>query len=114
VEDMTALPELTEQAILNNLRSRFASGFIYTYTGSILVALNPYKALDIFGHKSITKYENQLRTSNQPHIFALSDAAITSIRSEKRNQSVIISGESGSGKSESTKYILSYVTAVTS
>ncbi|KAJ3266899.1 cytochrome c oxidase subunit 1 [Chytriomyces hyalinus] len=114
VEDMTALPQLTELAILENLKARFLAGHIYTYTGSILVALNPYKSLDIFGHQTIAKYENKTRSQNVPHIFALSENAISSIRSEKKNQSVIISGESGSGKSESTKYILSYVTAVTS
>ncbi|KAJ3065284.1 cytochrome c oxidase subunit 1, partial [Podochytrium sp. JEL0797] len=114
VEDMTALPDLSEPAILNNLKNRFQDGFIYTYTGSILVAVNPYKPLDIFGHATISKYESHERQHNPPHIFALSESAIRNLRSEKRNQSVIISGESGSGKSESTKYILSYLTAVTS
>ncbi|KAI9341648.1 P-loop containing nucleoside triphosphate hydrolase protein [Obelidium mucronatum] len=111
---MTCLPELSEQSVLDNIKKRFRDGFIYTYTGTILVAVNPYKSLDIFGHATISKYENQERQKNAPHIFALSDAAISSIRTEKKNQSVIISGESGSGKSESTKYILSYLTAVTS
>ncbi|KAJ3026859.1 UNVERIFIED_CONTAM: cytochrome c oxidase subunit 1, partial [Siphonaria sp. JEL0065] len=114
VEDMTCLPELSESSVLDNIKKRFQDGLIYTYTGSILVAVNPYKNLDIFGHGTIAKYENQERQKNSPHIFALSDAAISSIRTERKNQSVIISGESGSGKSESTKYILSYLTAVTS
>ncbi|KAJ3028810.1 UNVERIFIED_CONTAM: cytochrome c oxidase subunit 1 [Siphonaria sp. JEL0065] len=114
VEDMTCLPELSEPSILDNIKKRFQDGLIYTYTGSILVAVNPYKNLDIFGYATIAKYENQERQKNSPHIFALSDAAISLIRTEKKNQSVIISGESGSGKSESTKYILSYLTAVTS
>ncbi|ORY43349.1 hypothetical protein BCR33DRAFT_766571 [Rhizoclosmatium globosum] len=114
VEDMTGLPNLSETSILQNLKKRFAAGYIYTYTGSILVAVNPYKTLDIFGHASIAKYQSKDRRQNPPHIYALSDATITNIRNERKNQSVIISGESGSGKSESTKYILNYLTAVTS
>ncbi|KAJ3135556.1 cytochrome c oxidase subunit 1 [Physocladia obscura] len=114
VEDMITLADLSEITIRENLKSRFQAEHIYTYTGSILVALNPYKPLDIFGNATIAKYDNADRKTNPPHIFALSDATIKNIRIENKNQSVIISGESGSGKSESTKYILSYLTTVTS
>ncbi|KAJ3347351.1 cytochrome c oxidase subunit 1 [Entophlyctis luteolus] len=114
VEDMILLGDLSEESIITNLRKRFQAGHIYTYTGSIVVALNPYQDLDIYGHATIAKYKNRNRSSNSPHIFALADATVSNLRLESKNQSVIISGESGSGKSESTKYILSYLTAVTS
>ncbi|KAJ3102617.1 cytochrome c oxidase subunit 1 [Phlyctochytrium planicorne] len=114
VEDMTTLSELTESAILDNIRARYASKHIYTYTGSILVALNPYETLDIYGSNSIKQYTGKRLQDNPPHIYALAEQAIQNIRIHKDNQSVIISGESGAGKSESTKSILAYWTAATS
>ncbi|KAJ3333456.1 cytochrome c oxidase subunit 1 [Blyttiomyces sp. JEL0837] len=114
VEDMIALPDLTETAILENLRKRYASHLIYTYTGTILVAMNPYETLDSYNISEVKKYSGRRLGDNPPHIFALAESTISDLRNNKCNQSVIISGESGAGKSESTKYILSYLTAVTS
>ncbi|KAI8853564.1 P-loop containing nucleoside triphosphate hydrolase protein [Chytridium lagenaria] len=114
VEDMTTLSELTENAILTNLQARYTSRQIYTYTGSILVALNPYESLDIYGTSTIKQYTGKRLPENSPHIFALAEQALQNIRTQRENQSVIISGESGAGKSESTKSILAYWTAATS
>ncbi|RKO92668.1 P-loop containing nucleoside triphosphate hydrolase protein [Blyttiomyces helicus] len=114
VEDMTTLSELTENAILENLRQRYEGRLIYTYTGSILVALNPYEKLDIYTNNHVKQYTAKRHNENPPHIFAVAEAAYSNVRSLKHNQAVIISGESGAGKSESTKVILQYLTAVTS
>ncbi|KAJ3111043.1 cytochrome c oxidase subunit 1, partial [Phlyctochytrium bullatum] len=116
---MTTLSELTENAILENLKARYSAKHIYvrnarelmlilsqTYTGSILVALNPYENLEIYGTASIRQYSGARLHDNPPHIYALAEQALHNIRGSSENQSVIISGESGAGKSESTKSIL--------
>ncbi|KAJ3157501.1 cytochrome c oxidase subunit 1, partial [Irineochytrium annulatum] len=114
VEDMTTLTDLTENAIMENLRRRYASKLIYTYTGTILVAMNPYESLEIYGTSHVRQYSNlKASVSLPPHIYALADRAIANVRAGMGNQSVIISGESGAGKSESTKSILEYWTSVT-
>ncbi|KAJ1561314.1 cytochrome c oxidase subunit 1, partial [Cladochytrium tenue] len=112
VDDMTALPTMTEAAILENLRARFAAKKIYTYCGSILVAVNPFEQLDIYSTTTAKRYSGKLLSANQPHIFGIADMAYGSLRRTKTDQSVVISGESGAGKSESTKYILSYLSSV--
>ena len=86
--------------------------FRQTYTGSILVAVNPYQLLEIYDGKHIEMYKNCKLGELPPHIFAISDNSYYFMRRDKRNQAVIISGESGAGKTESTKLILQFLAAV--
>ncbi|KAK5577072.1 hypothetical protein RB653_002009 [Dictyostelium firmibasis] len=113
VEDMITLPILTEESLLLNLKMRYKKKEIYTYTGSILVAVNPYEILPIYTADIVKSYFGKSRNTMLPHIFAVSDAAFTNMIEEGKNQSVIISGESGAGKTESTKLIIQYLAART-
>ncbi|KAM9965453.1 hypothetical protein ACTFIW_005269 [Dictyostelium discoideum] len=113
VEDMITLPILTEESLLLNLKMRYKKKEIYTYTGSILVAVNPYEILPIYTADIVKSYFAKSRNLMLPHIFAVSDAAFTNMIEEGKNQSIIISGESGAGKTESTKLIIQYLAART-
>ncbi|KAH8377405.1 hypothetical protein KR093_005352, partial [Drosophila rubida] len=112
VEDMITLGDLQEYTILRNLQTRYAKQLIYTYTGSMLVAINPYQILPIYTHREIQLYRNKKLSELPPHIFAISDNAFQRLQRHKENQCVVISGESGAGKTESTKLILQYLAAI--
>ncbi|KAJ6655974.1 hypothetical protein lerEdw1_004559 [Lerista edwardsae] len=112
VEDMTQLEDLQESVVLHNLKLRFERGIIYTYIGSILVSMNPYKMHNIYGTDHVLKYEGKSLGENPPHLFAIANVAYHKLRDAKLNQCIIISGESGSGKTEATKLILRYLAAV--
>ncbi|CAI5791924.1 unconventional myosin-XV [Podarcis lilfordi] len=112
VEDMTQLEDLQENAVLNNIRLRFDRGLIYTYIGSILVSVNPYKMYNIYGTDHVLQYEGKALGENPPHLFAITNIAYSKLRDAKINQCIIISGESGSGKTEATKLILRYLAAI--
>ncbi|XP_041980868.1 unconventional myosin-IXAa-like isoform X2 [Aricia agestis] len=111
--DLCQLPELNEQTLLDNLRARFSAGYIYTYVGSILIALNPFKFYPIYNPKYVKLYQNKrLGSSFPPHIFAVADTAYHCMLRERTNQCIVISGESGSGKTESTNFLLHHLTAL--
>ncbi|CAG4965641.1 unnamed protein product [Parnassius apollo] len=111
--DLCQLPELNEQTLLDNLRARFAAGYIYTYVGSILIAVNPFKLYPIYNPKYVKLYQNKrIGSSLPPHIFAVADAAYHTMLRERTNQCIVISGESGSGKTESTNFLLHHLTAL--
>ncbi|XP_034126016.1 unconventional myosin-VIIa isoform X1 [Drosophila guanche] len=112
VEDMITLGDLQEYTILRNLENRYAKQLIYTYTGSMLVAINPYQILPIYTNREIQLYRNKALIELPPHIFAVSDNAFQRLQRHKENQCVVISGESGAGKTESTKLILQYLAAI--
>lgn len=114
VDDMIQLQDLHEGSLLFNLQIRYADAKIYTYTGSILVAVNPYQHLGIYGLEVVRKYEGQLIGTLPPHIFAIGAGCYGSMRKNAVNQCVVISGESGAGKTESTKLIMQYLAAVNS
>lgn len=111
--DLCQLPDLNESTLLENLRQRFEAGHIYTYVGSILIAVNPFKFHPIYNPKYVRLYQNQRAGPIlPPHIFAIADTAYYCMLKEKRNQCVVISGESGSGKTESTNFLLHHLTAL--
>ncbi|BES99216.1 MyTH4 domain [Nesidiocoris tenuis] len=110
VEDMIKLDDLNESSLLWNLKIRYDKELIYTYTGSILVAVNPYRMYDMYGLDMVKKYESQILGTLPPHLFAIGSAAYSAL--PRGNQVVIISGESGSGKTESTKLVMQYLAAV--
>ncbi|CAH1131340.1 unnamed protein product [Ceutorhynchus assimilis] len=111
--DLCQLPDLNEQTLLANLRERFVAGHIYTYVGSILIALNPFKFYPIYNPKYVKLYQNRRLGPNlPPHIFAVADTAYHCMLKDRKNQCIVISGESGSGKTESTNFLLHHLTAL--
>nr|XP_046271328.1 unconventional myosin-XV isoform X3 [Scatophagus argus] len=112
VEDMTQLEEMHEGAVMLNLRKRFERELIYTYIGSILVSVNPYKMYNIYGTDMVLLYKGRALGENPPHLFAIANAAYSKMMDAKHNQVIIISGESGSGKTEATKLALRYLAAI--
>ena len=110
--DLCQLPDLNESTLLESLKSRFNAGHIYTYVGSILIAVNPFKFYPIYNPKYVKLYQNRRREELPPHIFAIADSAYHCMLKEKRNQCIVISGESGSGKTESTNFLLHHLTAL--
>ncbi|NXX12055.1 MYO15 protein, partial [Podargus strigoides] len=112
LEDMTQLEDLQENAVLSNIRTRFERQLIYTYIGSILVSVNPYRLYNIYGTEQVLQYEGRALGENPPHLFAIANVAYSKVMDAKHNQCIIISGESGSGKTEATKLILRYLAAI--
>ncbi|KAM3934764.1 unconventional myosin-VIIa isoform 2-T2 [Leptodactylus fuscus] len=112
VEDMIRLGDLNEAGILRNLLIRYREHLIYTYTGSILVAVNPYQLLPIYTPDQIRLYTNKKIGEMPPHIFAIADNCYFNMQRNSKDQCCIISGESGAGKTESTKLILQFLAAI--
>ncbi|XP_056134161.1 unconventional myosin-Va [Lampris incognitus] len=111
--DLTALSYLHEPAVLHNLKVRFIdSKLIYTYCGIVLVAINPYETLPIYGTDIINAYSGQNMGDMDPHIFAVAEEAYKQMARDLRNQSIIVSGESGAGKTVSAKYAMRYFATV--
>ncbi|MEQ2268075.1 Unconventional myosin-Va, partial [Xenotaenia resolanae] len=113
--DLTALSYLHEPAVLHNLKVRFIdSKLIYTYCGIVLVAINPYESLPIYEADIINAYSGQNMGDMDPHIFAVAEEAYKQMARDQRNQSIIVSGESGAGKTVSAKYAMRYFATVSS
>lgn len=112
VNDLCNLPILNEDTILANLHSRFQKKKIYTYAGSILVAINPFKFLPIYNPKYVKMYENHQLGKLEPHIFAIADVSYYTMLRKRINQCIVISGESGSGKTQSTNFLIHCLTAL--
>ncbi|DAZ92418.1 TPA: hypothetical protein N0F65_000202 [Lagenidium giganteum] len=118
-EDILQMSDLSEKSLLENLRRRYEKDLIYTYVGPILIAINPYKPLDaIYNEEQTTAYFGKTMGTLPPHVFALADHAYTQLIQggavNPANQSIIISGESGAGKTETTKIIMQYLARATS
>ncbi|CAG8531984.1 6454_t:CDS:10 [Acaulospora morrowiae] len=114
VEDMAELTHLNEASVIHNLRLRYLSNLIYTYSGLFLVAVNPYQKIPIYTDEIIRSYKSRRRHEMPPHIYAIADAAYRNILLERENQSILITGESGAGKTENTKKVIQYIAAIAS
>ena len=112
VQDNTELMFLNEPSLMHNLASRYARDEIYTYTAYILIAINPYKNLPIYDQELMFSYKGKSIGVKPPHVFAIADHAYRSMKIEKTGQSVIISGESGAGKTETSKVVMRYLAIV--
>ncbi|XP_021250654.1 unconventional myosin-VIIb [Numida meleagris] len=112
VEDMIRLGDLHEAGMVHNLLIRHQQHKIYTYTGSILVAVNPYQLLPLYTVDLIRLYCNKRIGELPPHVFAIADNCYFNMKRNKRDQCCVISGESGAGKTESTKLILQFLAAI--
>ncbi|XP_022688836.1 myosin-IIIb-like isoform X3 [Varroa jacobsoni] len=106
VDDLALMDHLAEETILDQLGRRYKRGQIYTYIGDILLALNPFQQLSIYSADVSARYRNCGRADNPPHIFAVGDSAFHSMLHQRRNQVIVISGESGAGKTESANFLL--------
>ncbi|CAK1580610.1 unnamed protein product [Parnassius mnemosyne] len=114
VQDFVLLEDYTsEAAFIDNLRKRFNENIIYTYIGNVLISVNPYKNLPIYTEDKAKLYYNKAFFEAPPHVFAIADNAYRSLMFEHREQCILISGESGSGKTEASKKVLEYIAART-
>src|SRR3989338_1495302 len=113
VADMVMLQDVSEPGILDNLEKRLRNEDIYTYIGPVLISCNPYKNIEgLYGPKIIDKYRGKYIYEEMPHVYALAEQAYRRMIYERENQSIIISGESGAGKTENSKRIMDYIAAV--
>ncbi|EPB79755.1 myosin head [Ancylostoma ceylanicum] len=111
-EDMSNLTFLNDASVLHNLRSRYAAMLIYTYSGLFCVVINPYKRLPIYTESVAKMFMGKRRTEMPPHLFAVSDLAYRNMLQDHENQSMLITGESGAGKTENTKKVIAYFATV--
>uniref|UniRef100_A0A8C1RE59 Myosin, heavy chain 11a, smooth muscle n=1 Tax=Cyprinus carpio TaxID=7962 RepID=A0A8C1RE59_CYPCA len=114
VEDMAELTCLNEASVLHNLRERYFSGLIYTYSGLFCVVVNPYKMLPIYSEKIIEMYKGKKRHEVPPHIYSITDNAYRNMMQDREDQSILCTGESGAGKTENTKKVIQYLAVVAS
>ncbi|KAH8194681.1 hypothetical protein TruAng_011150 [Truncatella angustata] len=110
--DMAELTHLNEASVVHNLHMRYQADLIYTYSGLFLVTVNPYCPLPIYSNEYINMYKGRNREDNKPHIYAMADEAFRNLVEEGENQSILVTGESGAGKTENTKKVIQYLAAV--
>ncbi|GAB0099464.1 Neither inactivation nor afterpotential protein C [Sergentomyia squamirostris] len=106
MDDLAGLEILSEDAITEQLQKRYECNQIYTYIGDILLAVNPFANVGLYGNNYQKRYSGSVRSENPPHIYAIADAAHQALVHQKQNQAIVISGESGSGKTESANLLL--------
>ncbi|NWS60894.1 MYO1F protein, partial [Chunga burmeisteri] len=112
VDDMVLLSKIAEEAIVENLKKRFMDDYIFTYIGPVLISVNPFKQMPYFTDREIEMYQGAAQYENPPHIYALTDNMYRNMLIDGENQCVIISGESGAGKTVAAKYIMGYISKV--
>uniref|UniRef100_A0A673A8G4 Osteoclast-stimulating factor 1 n=1 Tax=Sphaeramia orbicularis TaxID=375764 RepID=A0A673A8G4_9TELE len=109
---MVLLSKITEDAIVENLKKRYMDDYIFTYIGPVLISVNPFKQMPYFTDREIELYQGAAQYENPPHIYALTDNMYRNMMIDGENQCVIISGESGAGKTVAAKYIMGYISKV--
>ncbi|KAI7905951.1 P-loop containing nucleoside triphosphate hydrolase protein [Cokeromyces recurvatus] len=107
-DDLTNLSYLNEPSVLNSIRTRYMQHLIYTYSGIVLIAVNPFDRVSLYEPDIIQQYSGKKRGELEPHLFAIAEDAYRCMIREKRNQTIVVSGESGAGKTVSAKYIMRY------
>ncbi|XP_034717471.1 myosin-6-like [Etheostoma cragini] len=112
IEDMAMFTFLHEPAVLFNLKERYAAWMIYTYSGLFCVTVNPYKRLPVYEQEVVNAYRGKKRSEAPPHIYSISDNAYQYMLSDRENQSVLITGESGAGKTVNTKRVIQYFASI--
>ncbi|XP_066578932.1 myosin-7 [Amia ocellicauda] len=112
IEDMVMFTFLHEPAVLYNLKERYAAWMIYTYSGLFCVTVNPYKWLPVYNSEVVNAYRGKKRNEAPPHIFSISDNAYQYMLTDRENQSVLITGESGAGKTVNTKRVIQYFASI--
>ncbi|PLW14594.1 hypothetical protein PCASD_00538 [Puccinia coronata f. sp. avenae] len=112
VSDMTLLSTISNDAINDNLKKRFENSEIYTYIGHVLISVNPFRMLPIYGPDVLNSYKGKNRLEMPPHVYAVAESMYYNMMAYSTNQCVIISGESGAGKTEAAKKIMEYIAAV--
>ncbi|KAK8394631.1 hypothetical protein O3P69_005830 [Scylla paramamosain] len=113
IGDAVLLDEISVRAFVNNLQVRYNGGKIYTYIGEVCVSVNPYRTNNIYGKEFVSQYKGREIFERPPHIFAIADAAYKAMKRRGKDTCIVISGESGSGKTEASKIIMRYIAAVT-
>ncbi|KAJ8259937.1 hypothetical protein GJAV_G00175190 [Gymnothorax javanicus] len=112
IEDMAMMTHLNEPAVLYNLKERYAAWMIYTYSGLFCVTVNPYKWLPVYDAVVVAGYRGKKRVEAPPHIFSISDNAYQFMLTDRENQSILITGESGAGKTVNTKRVIQYFATI--
>ncbi|XP_062303278.1 myosin heavy chain, fast skeletal muscle-like [Osmerus eperlanus] len=112
IEDMAMMTYLNEASVLYNLKERYAAWMIYTYSGLFCATVNPYKWLPVYDMEVVNAYRGKKRMEAPPHIFSVSDNAFQFMLTDKENQSVLITGESGAGKTVNTKRVIQYFATI--
>ncbi|SCU90988.1 LADA_0F07470g1_1 [Lachancea dasiensis] len=113
IEDLTSLSYLNEPAVLHAIKARYGQLNIYTYSGIVLIATNPFDRVDqLYSQDMIQAYAGSRRGELEPHLFAIAEEAYRLMKNDKENQTIVVSGESGAGKTVSAKYIMRYFASV--
>uniref|UniRef100_A0A8C6U1D4 Unconventional myosin-Id n=1 Tax=Neogobius melanostomus TaxID=47308 RepID=A0A8C6U1D4_9GOBI len=111
--DFVLLDNVSMDEFMANLKLRFEKGRIYSYIGEVVVSVNPYRAMNIYGRDVIEQYKGRELYERPPHLFAIADAAYKAMKRRNKDTCIVISGESGAGKTEASKYIMQYIAAIT-
>lgn len=111
--DFVLMDTINMSEFMANLKLRFEKGRIYTYIGEVVVSVNPYRSMNIYGKDTIEQYKGRELYERPPHLFAIADATYKAMKRRSKDTCIVISGESGAGKTEASKYIMQFIAATT-